>query len=371
MHTRRSRISLVVVVASLSVVGAVAVGHAQSPRPTVAGGTFTPRSNVSELITYVPPTTTSIAFTDWGRIKASQDAEGVTGASPVDDKMQVVLSTNDDEAAASGFGIARLRDHFDTWGWDTLDLEWEATIGAAGPPLSVLRFRDGFDLAPVIARFDERGFTSESVPGGVIRSHEMDVGDDWLMATEFAILNTAFLDDGRTLVLSVDPDQVRDVATTHGRFPSLPGLEATAAALDGASAGLLIPDVGACIGFTPLPVDIGDPFASPDLSFPTRGLHPYAALGIGYARPDWAPMGRIVFGYLDGATAGADLAGRRTLAETGFSERVGQPIADALFTVADGHVDGATLSLEVAPVDDRPRRLLDMVFTRDMVFAGC
>lgn len=295
----------------------------------------------------------------------------MTGASPIDDKLAVVMSTNADESAASGYGVARLRDHFDMWGWDTLDLDWEATIGAAGPPLSVLRFRDGFDLAPVAALFDERGFTSESVPGSVIRSHEMDVASDWLRTTEFGILNTAFLDDGRTLVLSSELDQVRDVATNHGSFPTLPGLDATAAKLAGASAGLLLPDYGACIGFTPLPVGIGDPFASPDLSFPTQGLHPYAALGVGYARPDWDPTGRIVFSYLDGATAAADLAGRRKLAETGLSQRVGQPIADALFTVTDAHVDGTTLTLDVAPVEDRPRRLLDMVFARDMVFAGC
>ena len=357
--------------ASASVLIGGAAGLAQSPAPSVGSDPALPRSNVSELITFVPPTATSVAFTDWGRIKASTGAEDVTGASPIDDKTRVLMSTNMNETAASGFGVARFLNQRDTWGWDTLDLDWEATMGVDGPPVFVLRFRDGFDLAPVAARFDEREFTNETVPGGVIRSHEMDISNDWMTSSEFGILNTAFLDDGRTLVLSSGLDGVRDVATNHGSFTSLPGLDATAAALDGASAAVLLPDPGACVGFAPLPVDPGDPLASPDLSMPTAGLHPYAAMGVGYARPDWDPIGRIVFSYLDDETAAADLAGRRTLAETGDSQIVKGPIADAMFTVADAHVDGADLELDVSPVDGRPRRLMNMIYARDMVFAGC
>jgi hypothetical protein len=100
-------------------------------------------------------------------------------------------------------------------------------------------------------------------------------------------------------------------------------------------------------------------------------LHPYAALGIGYGRPGWSPIGRISFGYLDPATATADLPGRLALATTGISQRVRQSYADALFQVARSHVDGANLTLEVAPVKDLPRRLFDMAFARDMTFAGC
>jgi hypothetical protein len=371
MHIRPFCAQSTVVAASLLVIGVGATGLAQSAVPSADSGMGGPRSNVSELITYVPPTATSIGFTDWGRIKSSQDAEDVTGASPMDAKLQVALATGKDEALASGFGLAHLRDHYETWAFDAMDLDWEATIQGDGPPLFVLRFRDGFDLAPVSALFDSRGFSTASVPGATLRSHEMVLHEDWLTSTEFGILNTALLDDDRTLVLSLDADQVRDVAAHHGQYPDLPGLDATAAALDGASAALFLPGLGTCLGFTPLPFDIGDPLASPDLSQPTAGLQPYAALGIGYGRPGWSPVGRISFGYLDGATAAADLAGRRKLAETGDSQRVGQPIADALFTVADAHVDGATLTLEAAPVNGRPRHLFDMVFTRDMVFAGC
>jgi len=59
---------------------------AASPTPVPAG-------NVSELVTFVPPSATSVGFTDWGRIRASQGAEDVTGASPMEDKLPVAQST--------------------------------------------------------------------------------------------------------------------------------------------------------------------------------------------------------------------------------------------------------------------------------------
>ncbi len=356
---------MLVLGALLTVVGAGPAALAQSPGPSG------PPGNVSELITFMPPTAESVGFTDWGRIRASQGAEDVTGASPMDDKVRVAMSTNKDEAGGSGFGIAHLRNQYDTWGWDSLDLDWEATVQGDGPPLFVLRFRDGADLAPIAARFDERGFSTTAVPGATIRSHEMVLNEDWLTAGEFAVLNTAFLDDGRTLVLSLDLEQVQDVATNHGGYPSLHELDATAAALDGASAAFLSTGLGTCLGFTPPPIDIGDPLASPDMSLPTAGLHPYAVMGVGYGRPDWDPVGRIVFGYQDATAAQADLAGRVELARTGVSQLTGQPYADSLFRVEESQVDGANLTLEVSPVDDRPRRLFDMVYSRDMTFAGC
>ena len=337
---------------------------AASPTPVPAG-------NVSELVSFVPPSATSVGFTDWGRIRASQGAEDVTGASPMEDKLPVARSTGKDEAVASGFGTSHLRDQAATWGWDSFDLDWEATITADGPPLWVLRFRDGFDLAPVAARFDERGFSTTVIDGGTIRSHPLDLAADWLRATELAIVNTAFLDDGRTLVISSDADQVQDVVAHHGTYPDDPALDATAAALGGASAALFLMGLGTCQAFTPIPIDIADPFASPLPSLTVTGLHLYAVMGIGYGRPGWDPVGRIVFAYPDAATAQADLAGRAGLAETGVSQRTGQSYTDALFGVAASHVDGANLTLDVAPVNDSPRRLFEMVFARDMTFAGC
>jgi hypothetical protein len=131
---------------------------------------------------------------------------------------------------------------------------------------------------------------------------------------------------------------------------------------------MLAPD---CAAFTPLPFDPFDP--NPSIGpLPTgEALHPWTALGIGYARPDWDPVGRIAMGFLDPSHAESDADARTEAARTGISQRTGGPYAEAVLTVADCHVDGTTLVLDVTPADDMPARLFQMVFARDMSFAGC
>lgn len=342
---------------------------AQSPSVSPKPGT----GRLAEAFWLLPPSGSDVAFTDWDRIRASQGAQELTGDSSLDDKVAFLMATSLDEAAASGYALARLRGHRDAWGFDTLDLDWEATYSADGPPVFVLRFRDGFDLAPVAARFDERGFSTTEQRGAVIRSHEMDPSADWLSTTEFAILNTAFLDDGRTLVLSSGLDGLEAVLRGRYRRGPLtpPAIRAILAALDGASAAWLAVGPGTCLAFTMPPLDIGDPRASlrPMPSAPV--LHPYTVLGVAYERPGWDPIGRIAMGFFDDDSAQADAAARVELARTGLSLRARVPYSEAVFTVEDSRVQDHALVLEVAPKDDQPRRLFDMVFARDMSFAGC
>ena len=120
--------------------------------------------------------------------------------------------------------MSRALGHGAAWGWDSLDLDWEATITTGGPAVHVLRFRDDFDLGPVTARFDERGFSREVIEGrAILRSHELDPSAGWLGTTELAILHTAFLRDGRTLVLSSDDDAVR--AYVSARATAIPATD--------------------------------------------------------------------------------------------------------------------------------------------------
>lgn len=351
----------------MALVLAVATGGAAQsplPAPDPASG------RLAEAYWFLPPGGTDVAFTDWDRIRASQGATDITGSSSLDDKMAVVMSTNHDEAATSGFALNHLRTHHDVWGFDSFDLDWEATYSVDGPPVYVLRFRDGFDLAPLVALFDDRGFSTTQVDGAVIRSHAVDVAADWLHATEFAILNTAFLDDGRTLVLSSGLEGVTDVLATRGMpRPLMPGLTPVLGALDGASAAWISVGSGTCLAFSPPPVDPGDPTAT--LQPMPSQLAPYTIMGVGYARPDWDPTGRIVFGYPDPTLAAATLDARAERARTGISVVADQPYAEVAFTLEDAHADGAANILDVAPADDMPRRLFDMVFRRDMTFAGC
>jgi hypothetical protein len=99
-------------------------------------------------------------------------------------------------------------------------------------------------------------------------------------------------------------------------------------------------------------------------------LAPYGAFGVGYSR-EWEPIGRIIFAYGDAERAAADLPGRRTLAETGTSLRTGQRYSESLFVVTDAIATDGTMIMEVEPASDMLRRLIEMVFARDMLFAAC
>lgn len=339
----------------------------RSPQATDAS-----EGHLSEAFWFLPPGGTNVAFTDWGRIRASQGAADLTGDSPLEAKVDVLMSTNEDEAAASAYALRFLRDHRALWGFDSFDLDWEATLSVDGPPVFVLRFRDGFDVASLMSLFDERGFSTTQADGAVIRSHDMDVTADWLHGSEFAILNTAFLDDGRTLVLSSGLKGVTDVLATRGMpRPLMRGLTPVLDALAGASAAWLAVGPGTCLGFAPLPLVLG--VSTSSMPPPPSGepLHPYVALGVGYARPDWDPMGRIAMGFPHEAWAQADAGPRTEEARSGVGLRLGEPYADSLFTLERSAVRDGALVLEVEPLDDHPQRLFQMVGGRDMTFARC
>ena len=102
-----------------------------------------------------------------------------------------------------------------------------------------------------------------------------------------------------------------------------------------------------------------------------REIHPYLAFGLGYRHDAGRPLGLVVMHYLDGDIAVADLEARRALASEGESLVTGQPYRDGLFTVEDATVEGSDLLLNVRLIDDKPRRLFDMFFRRDMAFAAC
>jgi hypothetical protein len=48
-----------------------------------------------------------------------------------------------------------------------------------------------------------------------------------------------------------------------------------------------------------------------------------------------------------------------------------KPYRETNFVLADATIAGSSVVLSVRPVDDRPRRLFDMVYRQDMAFAVC
>ena len=97
----------------------------------------------------------------------------------------------------------------------------------------------------------------------------------------------------------------------------------------------------------------------------------FLALGIGYARVDGQPVGRIVLAYPDAASAQADLAARAAIADTGKSLLVDELVSAVIFSVDAAAAIDHTIVITVTPVNGQPGRLFTMFYNRDMGFAGC
>lgn len=325
-----------------------------------------------------------ILFTDWGQIKTALGLDWLTSDGPAIFREELVLRTTRDQAAGSAYGLSTFRNHAEQWGWDTADLEWEANVyGSEIPPTYILKLRDGFDFASISIHFEARGFVQTESRCAVVYSHALAIGEDWVRTTELSIHNTAYLPPQNLMILSSQPGGVEALlATLAGELPSLdedPFATAAVSHLDDPAAAAILLGLGECLGFTPNPILdlIGTVPTEEDIDEIRAAIEerqllvPYRAFAVGYRTIDHIPVGTIVFEYDAAELAALDLPFRQSLAETGTSASYDTAIADVYFAVIDASVDGSAIVLTVAPVDDRPRRLFDMIFRRDAPFAGC
>jgi len=328
-------------------------------------------SPLAEAVRFTPPGTDALLLTDWAAMKAAHGYEGIGSATPLDERMDAFLDLTSQEAPMAGFAIDRFRGHAESWGWDTSDLDWEASYAGEGPPVAVLRFRDGFDLGAVMRRYDERGFTAETYGDAIIRSHPMDPSADWIMDSDLGVLNTAFLDDERTLVLSAGIDGLEAALDARQiEFVRAPSSWLLAEVLgEPLSAGLEI-GLDACQGYgLMLAPDGTDPNEA--LSTGVGPLAAWEAMGLGIYRADERARGRFAFAYGSAEDAAADLGGRLRLAEEANSAVSDAPYAESVLSVLGAAADGPLITLDVAPAEGIARRLSDAWIRRDLPFATC
>lgn len=326
----------------------------------------------------------TLAFTDWIAVKVAIGVPWLTSESSLDERIAFALRTDVDHALGSAYGLPKLSVHAETWGFDSTDLEWEAQILApAMPPTYVLKLRSDFNLDVLIGRFDERAFTQTASCGAALFSRGVDPGQEWIAASEFAIHNTAVLEEEKLLILSSSYPAVKLLlATRAGQLPSLASeasaVEAIAHLAEPFAAYILI-GASTCLRFSPNPLLslIGssvDRFALDRLrAWLSSGepLFGYEALGVGYRHEEGRPVGTITFVYADAGDALHDLEPRRLLAETGGSAHQERPISEAYFTLEDARLDGNAILFTVRPVSDQPRRLFRMLLYADAAFGAC
>jgi len=383
---RRRRIALALVVGV--VIAACSSTPSASPAapatPAVSGAASTPAGATSTPASTAEPTpaatplaaaplavvdalvgdeTATVFYTDWSRIRG-----GAPAAAPTDpaDRLALILSLQG-RAPASGFAMAQFRGHRAAWGWDTLDLAWEATLQADGPPVFVLGLAPGFDPAPVIAHFRERAFSEARRGPALVFSRALDPADDWVRTTELAVHTTAILEEKRLMVLSSSPEELDRALARLADTSTLPGPHAAAfagvvAGLGPVDAAIVLLRGGMCASFAPA--------ADRALAAVAATLHPWAAVAAGWTTGDPAAVGRFAFVYDDPATASADLAGRARLAREG-STGDGRPLADLVFRVVDARTDGALILLDVEPAGGLAVRILQAYRRSELPFAAC
>jgi hypothetical protein len=337
-----------------------------------------------DALTFSPVDSGPLSFTDWALLKRYAGAEALTGQSPEQAKLDLLMSINKTQAASSGFGLNYFRVQFEKWGWDSLDLNWEATISPSDlPPAYVLRLRDDFDFGALEQLFVQRDYVRSEHGGATLYTHPMDPSVDW--RTEIAVFNAALLPEEHILIHASSPEALVAVLDAHtGALPSwasVPAYTDVAAQLGEVAAAFIAPGSALCSrlnmagivdlmtsGKTPTAEEVDRLQSS---LFGDQPLHPYLAFGIGYRYTDGRPVGVLVFHYPNAAQAQADLAPRRQVAEQATSLATKRPYSETLFTLADAAVVDNSIVFTVYPVDDLPRRLFDMVFRQDMVFAAC
>ncbi|MDQ3248467.1 MAG: hypothetical protein M3Q45_04585 [Chloroflexota bacterium] len=353
--------------------------------PTVTVSFTEISAHLGQALTVAPVDARAIYFTDWALLKAYKGVPNLNSESPIDARMAFMLTLNEDQATPSVYGARAFLRFAEEWGWDSTDLRWEVTIESAGPPVHILKLRDDFDLAPVLSKFSEREFHQQTLAGTTIYTHEMALTEDWFTVGELSIANTAVISAARLLIFSSSPDALQATLDVYaGQAKSLgddADVQTTAAALGDVAGAIITPGIDTCRGlsFDAIAQTLlrDDPASEENLAelkqklLGGSTLHPYTGFALGYRYADDRPVGLIVMHFPNAEDAQADLAVRRTAAETGISVVTGQPLSESVFTLDDARVTGNALVLQLRPQNDQPTRLFQMFFTRDMAFAGC
>ena len=333
---------------------------------------------LDEVLRAVPasPAEWQIYFTDWAQIKENLGLGFLTSAGSLELRFEMGLRLSEDQAAASAFGLSRLRTHAEDWGWDSSDLDWEATIASDQWPLVyLLQFSEGFDFAPIASHFIERGFTQTASFGIPVYSHALTPDTDWLRTTEFSILNTAILSQEALLILSSSPVALeRTLSTWLERNPSAesdPLAVRTVQHLEQPETAVILRDPGLCLRFLQQQISDADYDGKEYDATDLEGLIPYQVFAAGYHEIDGHAVGRILFEYEVPKNADLDLFERCDLARSSLTRVNDRPVSETYFTVLDCQANEGAVVLTVDPVDNRPSLLLAMVYRLDARFAAC
>ena len=357
-----------------------------TPHPSPAQSAASP---LLDALALVPLGVSTFEFTDWRALKVLHGGADITSASPLDERQRLMLDIARSETTTFRLGLDRLATWPELWGWDTTDLAWQASCCNA-PDFALLRFRDDWDPQPFMARLEEYGYVRSDKPHATSFTFgpDTDAPSDAPLERAFAVeygggvgnlppehrASAAISTDGHTVVIVRGPDAHR-ILKMAARIDPAAVVESPFGRVAVALGRPLAADIQETGQGCPWAGVEGVDFTEEMLAL-ARSLgpfHPYEALGIGYERagPGEPAVGRYVFAYDKAKHAKADLPGRRTLIDEGYSTLHGAPYRDRAFTLIDAVADGRELILDVALVDDTPQTLFDLPIARSLSFAKC
>ena len=342
--------------------------------------------HLAAALAHAPITTQTFAFTDWSFLKRVAGVPNLTSADSLDDRLAFMKPLAiGEQAVTSGFGLRYFMTHAETWGWDSTDLVWETYLTLDGPPTWVLRFRDDFDFAPVLARLDEREYTTSIHEGVTVYSHELDLTEDWIRSSEFSVMNIAYMEAENSFILASAPEAVTgvlDLIALGATMVNQPAMRSVAAAMGEVGAAILAPDGCAMLDIAVLLGDSSNAIELLMREIEEAGItHAYNVFGFGYQVAtldnETLPVGVFVHHYDDAAHAEADLEPRRLVAATGESLARRVTYAE-LFEVMDASVvtdangaGGANVVLRFHALAHAPQLFVNMIYQRDLLFSAC
>ena len=330
---------------------------------------------IETTLAFASSTSEEISVTDWTAIRAELD----DGEAAEEEPASLLLSLT--EAGASTFVTYESEDfpdHESAWGWDVFDLAWEGYFASEeSGSVYILRFADGFDLAPVIDRFEQRDYEMEEVNGIPVYAHPGEptsIDEEWF-ATDFgpraplAVLNAGVFEEENILVFSTSKSGVEEaIATFSGE---------TSSAAEDESYTALVDEVEGSIGAFFAPGETLCDQAAGGLTIPAvterleeyRG-HQYEAGAAAYFLEEGNPSGVFAFHYPSAEEAEADLD-LRSNAAGGESLVTLEPYAANTFQLEEASVDGQDLLLELGPSESGQLALGAAIVEGDLLFAAC
>jgi hypothetical protein len=253
-----------------------------------------PSTPLGQALAMLPADAYLVSFTDWTLIKTYAGFPNLNSQGSREDRQSFWSAISRGQVPALQVG-SDPNTMAEVWGWDDTDLVWTAAAFTEDSNLGfVLRFRDDFDFAPLLALFAERDFEQGEYQGVTVYSHKPTFRADWLRPVDPAILNTALLPAEKMLVLAAEIDNLHALLDVYkGKASSVAGNQAALAVADrlgGVATAELLPMAGGrqCPTLSVGGILEGSAIMPPEYSRRLQAalanvhLHAYSSFGVGY-----------------------------------------------------------------------------------------